>query len=182
MSDARSDVRTRILRLFKSSLKLGFVLILINLLRPELSSLISQFFQGFGIANPGVLNLISLLFVIYYGYFILADSRFFLNKLTAMLGPGKGNESKAIVYDIAGVISLVLMSQLLTPLLGSLPGLGDTAATVTDLVLLCVGVFLVYHLLLQGYTVAKERIEALVEERTKQKAREQSTAAPEAES
>jgi predicted PurR-regulated permease PerM len=166
----------RLLRLFKSSLKLSFVLILINLLRSELSSLISQFFQGFDIANPGILNMVSLLFVIYYGYFILTDSRFFLNKLTATLGPRKGNESRAIVYDIAGIISLLLMSQLLTPLLGSLPGPGSTAATVADLVLLCVGIFLVYHLLLQAYTVAKQHIEALIEERTKQQGGDQASA------
>jgi predicted PurR-regulated permease PerM len=163
MNGNASETRTRILRLFKNSLKLGFVLVLINLLRPELSSLMTLFFQGFAITNPGILNFISLIFVIYFGYFILSDSKFFLNKMSTRLGAGERDRPKTITYDIAAIISLVLISQLLTPFLDSVPQVGNTMATILNLVLLGICFFLVYHLAVQGYEVAKRHIETLIE-------------------
>jgi predicted PurR-regulated permease PerM len=163
MNGNANEIRTRILRLLKNSLKLGFVLVLINLLRPELSSLISLFFQGFGVTNPGLLNFISLTFVIYFGYFILSDSKFFLNIISARLDARERNRPKNITYDIAAIISLVLISQLLTPFLDSVPEVGHTIATVLNLALLGIGFFLAYHLAIQAYEVAKRQIETLIE-------------------
>jgi hypothetical protein len=163
MNTNGSETRTRILRLFKNSLKLGFLLVLINLLRPELSSLISLFFQSFAIRNPGILNFISLIFVIYFGYFILTDSRFFLNIISARLSANECDRPKTITYDIAAIISLVLISQLLTPFLDSVPQVGNTLAMVLNLVLLGIGFLLAYHLAIQAYEVAKLHIETLIE-------------------
>jgi hypothetical protein len=163
MNGNASETRTRILRLFKNSLKLGFVLFLINLLRPELSPLISLFLQGFAITDPGILNFISLIFVIYFGYFILSDSKFFLNTVSARLGARERDIPKAITYDIAAIISLVLISQLLTPFLDSVPQVGHTIATVLNLALLGIGFLLAYHVAIEAYKVAKLHIEALIE-------------------
>jgi hypothetical protein len=163
MNGNASETRTRILRLFKNSLKLGFVLVLINLLRPELSSLISLFFQGFAITNPGILDFINLMFIIYFGYFILSDCKFFLNIMSARLGVREHDSPKTITYDIAAIISLVLISQLLTPFLDSFPQVGHTIATVLNLVLLGIGFLLAYHVAIEAYEVARLHIEALIE-------------------
>jgi hypothetical protein len=158
-----NETRTRTLRLLKNSLKLGFVLVLINLLRPELSSLISLFLQGFAMTDPGILSFISLIFIIYFGYFILSDSRFFLNIVSSRLGTREHNSPKTITYDIAAIISLVLVSQLLTTFLESVPQVGHTMATVLNLVLLGVGFLLAYRVAIEAYEVARLHIEALIE-------------------
>jgi uncharacterized protein involved in cysteine biosynthesis len=163
MSGNASETRIRILRLFKNSLKLVFVLALVNLLRPELSSLISLFLQGFAITDPGILNFISLIFIIYFGYFILSDSKFFLTTVSAKLGAREHDGRKRITYDIATIISLVLISQLLTPLLDFVPQVGHTIATVLNLVLLSIGFLLAYHVAIEAYEVARLHIEALIE-------------------
>jgi predicted PurR-regulated permease PerM len=163
MSANAGETRTRILRLLKNSLKLSFVLVLVNLLRPELSSLISLLLQGFAVTDPGILNFITLIFVIYFGYFILSDSRFFLNTISTRLSARERDSPKAITYDIAGIISLVLISQLLTPFLDSVPQVGHTIATVLNLALLGIGFLLAYHIAIEAYNVAKLHIEALIE-------------------
>jgi hypothetical protein len=163
MNSNASETRTRILRLFKNSLLLGFVLGLINLLSSQLSSLISLFFQVFAITNPGILNYISLIFIIYFGYFILSDSMFFLNQVSARLGARERGIPKTITYDIALIISVVLISQLLTPFLHSVPQVGNTIALGLNVVLLGIGFFLAYHLTIQAYELAKRRIEILIE-------------------
>lgn len=158
------ETRRRILRLFRNTLTLGFVLVFLNLLRPELSSLINSFLQGFAITSQTFLSIIILIFIVYFGYFILIDAKYFLDMVSTKLGSKERDKSKAITYDVAGIISLILASQLLTPLLYSISHFGDTIAKSVNIVFLAVSLFLAYHLASQIYYLAKQNVEKLIED------------------
>jgi hypothetical protein len=164
MAGESSETRRRILRLVKSALTLGFVLVFINLLRPELSSLIDFFLQGFAVTSQTVLNIIMLVFTVYFGYFILIDIKYFIDIASVRLGAKERDKSKAVTYDVAGIISLILASQLLTPLLISISQLGDTIAKIVNIAFLAVSLFLVYHLATQIYYLARQNFERLIED------------------
>jgi hypothetical protein len=83
--------------------------------------------------------------------------------MSARLGAREHDSPKTITYDIATIISLVLISQLLTPFLDSVPQVGHTIATLLNLVLLGIGFLLTYHVAIKVYEVAKRHIEALIE-------------------
>jgi predicted PurR-regulated permease PerM len=143
---------------------LSFLLVFLNLLQPELASLINFFLQGFAITSQTVLNIIILIFIVYFGYFILIDAKYFLDMISMRLGAKERDKSRAVTYDVAGIISLILASQLVTPLLNSISQLGDTIAKVVNIVFLAVGLFLAYQLASQIYYLAKQNIEKLFED------------------
>jgi predicted PurR-regulated permease PerM len=164
MAGDSGETRRRILRLTKSILTLSFLLVFLNLLRPELSSLINYFLQGFAVTSQMVLNVIMLILIVYFGYFILIDAKYFLDMISSRLGAKERDRSKTIVYDVAGIISLILASQLVTPLLNSIAHFGDTIAKVANVVFLAVSLFLAYHLASQIYYLAKQNVEKLIED------------------
>jgi predicted PurR-regulated permease PerM len=122
-----------------------------------------MFFQSFVITDPGILNFINLIFIIYFGYFIMSDSKFFLNVMSSRLGARDRDRPKAIMYDVAAIISLILISQLLTPFLNSVPQIGNMMGKVLNLALLGIGFLLAYHLAVQAYEMAKRQIETLIQ-------------------
>lgn len=111
-----------------------------------------------------VLNIIALILIVYFGYFILIDAKYFLDIVSARLGTKERDKSKTITYDVAGIISLILASQLATPLLNSISQFGDTIAKVVNIVFLAVSLFLAYHLASQVYYLAKQNVEKLIED------------------
>ncbi len=166
MSDEVSDVRKRIFRLIKNGLTLGFLLVFFNLLSPELVALIN-FTVGDLIQSTLILNIIILLFVVYFGYFILVDVKYFLDLSSKRFGQKDQGNLQHITYDVAVLISLVLASFLLTPVVVSIQGLGASGAKVVNIILLAVGLFMVYHIANQIYGLLKKEIEKLILE-TKQ--------------
>jgi predicted PurR-regulated permease PerM len=164
MTGESGETRRRILRLAKTILTLSFLLVFLNLLHPELSSLINYFLQGFAITSQTVLNIITLILIVYFGYFILIDTKYFLDMLSTRLGAKERNKSKIITYDVAGIISLILASQLVTPLLTSISQFGDTLAKAVNIVFLAISLFLAYHLASQIYYLAKQNVEKLLED------------------
>jgi hypothetical protein len=168
MASGTSEIRTRAFRLLKNSLTLGFILILLDLLRPELSSFINFQIGGFPITGEMVLSIISLMFIVYFGYFILIDAKYFLDLISIKLGSKERGKAKNITYDIAIIISLVLASQLLTPFLTSISDIGNAAAKATNIVLLAIGFVIVYHLANEIYYLIRRNIENLIEETSKQ--------------
>jgi predicted PurR-regulated permease PerM len=158
------EVRKRIFRLIKNSLTLGFILIFLSLLRPELVSLIGFTVEGLTISGDLILNVFALLFVIYFGYFILVDVKYFLDSASARFGRKDRGKLQSITYDIAGLISLILASSLLTPILTSIQGIGVTIAKVFNITLLAIGFLIVYHLSNQLYSLVKQQVEKLIHE------------------
>lgn len=167
MSDKAGELRKRLFRLIKSSLILIFVLTLLSFLRPQLVSMVSDIYPGSTGTSDLALNVISLLFVIYFGYFILIDVKYLLDLVTAKFRRPDQGKLQTIAYDIAGIISLVLASSLLSPILSSIKDVGGTAVSVLNLALLAIGLILIYHMANQVYTLLKQRIEKIVQE-TKQ--------------
>jgi uncharacterized membrane protein len=160
-SGEASEVRKRIFRLVKNSLLLSFILFFLNLLRPELASLIDFVVATSAEATGLILEIITLLFVVYFGYFILVDLKYFLDLVSAQFSRSEGGGLRSIIYDIAGLISLVLASSLVTPILTSVQELGETTANVVNIILLAIGLFIVYHLASQIYTLVKREVEKL---------------------
>jgi uncharacterized protein YacL len=168
MASGTSEIRTRAFRLLKNSLTLGFILIFLDLLRPELSSFINFEIGGFPITGEMVLSIISLMVIISFGYFILIDAKYFLDFISIRLGSKERGKAKSITYDIAIIISLVLASQLLTPFLASIPDVGNAVAKATNIALLAVGFVIVYHLADEIYYLIRKNIENLIQETSKQ--------------
>ena len=130
MVEKSGEIRKRVLRLIKNTLALGFVLVFLNLLQSELSSLLNYFLQGFAITNLNVLNIITLLFIIYFGYFMLIDTKYFIDRISSRLGAKERHKSKVITYDVASIITLILASQLLAPLLYAISQFGDMGISI----------------------------------------------------
>jgi predicted PurR-regulated permease PerM len=168
MTAGRGEIRTRVFRLLKNSLALGFTLIFINLLRPELTRLINVEIEGFPVTGELISNIISLVLIVYFGYFVLIDSKYFLDFLSSKLERKERGKAKSITYDIAAVISLVLTSLLLTPFVASIPDVGYAVAKVINIVFLAVGFLIVYHLAGEVYYLTKKHIEALIREASRQ--------------
>jgi hypothetical protein len=168
MASKASEIRTRTFRLLKSSLALGFTLIFLSLLRPELISFISFEIGGFTVTGEVIISIISLMFVIYFGYFILIDAKYFLDFISVKLGSKERGKAKSVTYDVAIIISLVLASQLLTPFLASIPDAGNDVAKATNIAFLAIGFVIVYHLAKELYYLIKKKIENLIEETSKQ--------------
>jgi predicted PurR-regulated permease PerM len=168
MTGEQGEIRTRIFRLLKNSLALGFTLIFINLLRPELTLSINVELEGFAVTGELISDIVSLMFIVYFGYFILIDSKYFLDFLSRKLERKERGRAKGITYDIAAIISLVLASLLLTPFVASIPNVGDNAAKVTNILFLAIGFLIVYHLASEVYYLTKKHIEALIRETSKQ--------------
>jgi hypothetical protein len=164
MCGQSGETRRRILRLTKNILTLSFLLVFFNLLQPELVSLINFFLQDFAITSQMVLNVIILIFIVYFGYFILIDAKYFLDMASTRLGGKERDKSRVITYDVAGIISLVLASQLVTPLLNSISQVGDTITKVVNIVFLAISLFLAYHLASQIYYLVKQNVEKLIED------------------
>ena len=164
MNGESGDNRKRILSLTKNTLILSFLLVFLHLLHPELTSLIDYFLQGFAITSQTILNIISLIFIIYFGYLILIDAKYFLDTISTKLGAKERNKSKTITYDIAGIISLILAFQLVNPLLNSNTQFVGTFAKVVNIVFLAIGLFLAYHIATQIYHLGKQNIEKLIED------------------
>ena len=162
------EIRIKALRLLKNSLILGFVLILLNLIRPEMKLFINFEIEGFTITGEIVSSILSLIFIIYFGYFILTDAKYFLDLISVEFGSKERGKTKNIMYDIAAIISLILASQLLAPFLASIPDIGSIIAKTVSIVFLVIGVLIIYHLSNEVYYLIKENIENLIKKGSKQ--------------
>jgi hypothetical protein len=163
-----SEIRIRAFRLLKNSLILGFILILVNLIRPELSLFINFEIGGFTITGEIVASVISLIFIIYFGYFILTDAKYFLDFISAELGSKERGKTKNITYDIAAIISLILASQLLAPLASAIPDVGNLVTKAASIAFLVIGVLVIYHLANEVYYLIRKNIENLAKKASKQ--------------
>jgi hypothetical protein len=154
-SGEASEVRKRVFRLIKNSLVLAFVLVFLNLLRPELASLIGFVAESLAASSELIVDIFAFLFIVYFGYFILLDLKFFLDLASVRFGRKDRGKFQNITYDVAVLISLVLASSLLSPFLASIQDVGETAVKVANIVLLAMGFLVVYHLANQVYSVLK---------------------------
>jgi hypothetical protein len=162
-SGEAGEVRERLFRLIKSSLTLAFVLIFLGFLRPELTSLLDYIVEGLSVSSSLILNAITLAFIVYFGYFILIDAKYFLDKVSVRFGQKDRGKLQTITYDIAGLISLFLVSALITPFLALIQTVGGTISRIFNIVLLGIGFFIVYHLANQIYSVIRQRFEKLIQ-------------------
>ena len=160
MGSRISNIRIRAFRLFKNGLILGFALFFLNMLQPMLS-FINFEIEGLTITGELVLRTVSLLFIIYFGYFILIDAKYFLDFISIKLGSKEQEKAKSLIYDVASIISLILASQLLTPFLVSIRDVGIAVAEITNIVLLVIGFVIAYHLISQIYHLVRNYFEKI---------------------
>jgi hypothetical protein len=168
MAIPTSEIRRRLFRLLKNSLILYFIFIFFNLLRPQFASLFYFEVGGFTITSELISNILFFIFIIYFGYFVLIDSKYFLDFISIKLERKERGKAKSISYDVTVIISLILASQLLTPFIASISDVGDAAAKVIDIVCLAIGFFIVYHLANEIYYLIKKHFEKLIEETSRQ--------------
>ena len=156
-------MRKRAFRLLKNILILLFAFILFNTIRPELASLVNFEVGGFEITSEMILDIVSLVFIIYFGYFILVDLKYFLdfmNKIMSIrLGAKERGRAKNVTYDVAAIISLILAAALIAPLITSIPDVGETIEKGINIVFIGIGFFIAYHLVHEIYYLVKNYIE-----------------------
>lgn len=125
-----------------------------------------------------IFTFISLLLLIYFGYFILIDVRFFLNLASKIVSAWLVGEEKSrvklIAYDIAVIIALILLYELLAPLARGVQTIGEPLATAIQIGILAIGLLTVYHLAGQVYHLTKNRIERLARNLTRRFSRKDS--------
>ena len=160
MSSRAGDARARFFRLIKNVLILGFVVILFTFLRSDFVLLID--YVGLGSSANLILNAILLIFVIYFGYFVLIDVKYFLDMLSARFGHKDQVKLQNLTYDFAALISLFLASAIITPILTSIQTVGGTASRVVNIILLAIGFLIIYHMVNQIYSVLKQRFELII--------------------
>jgi uncharacterized membrane protein len=156
-----SEVKKRVLRLIKNSLVVVFTLAFVNILRPELLSFIEFTAGSLSISSGLILNVFTLLFIVYFGYFILIDLKFFLDFVSYRFDRKDRGKLQSVAYDIIVLISLALSSSLLSPFLASIQGVGETIVKIANIVLLAIGFFVFYHLVNQVYFLTKKQLEKL---------------------
>jgi len=168
MSGGIGDVRKRIFRLLKNILLLYFILLCIRTVQPEFFSIINFEIYDFKISGEKIAATLSLIFTIYFGYFILIDLRFFLdlaNKFISMkLGEGEHGKAKIITYDIAVIIASILIQEFLTPIVLAIPYIGESIIKVINLAILALIFFIIYHMANELYYILKRPIDRLIEE------------------
>ena len=160
MTDKAEDARARFFRLIKNVLILGFVVNLFTFLRPDFVLLID--YVGLASSADLILNAILLIFVIYFGYFVLINAKYFLDLFSARFGHKDHRKLQNLTYDIAALISLFLASAIITPILTPIQAVGGTASRVVNIILLAVGFLIIYHLVNQTYLVLKQRFELII--------------------
>ncbi len=166
MGRGSQDAGRRALRLLKNALILYFALSVCEAIEPYLRSLPNLTIGGLTLSGANLITGISLIFVIYFGYFILVDVVFFLNLASKMISTWLvGEEASRIrmmAYDLAVIIALVLLYALVTPLIEGLGDFGKPLSTGIQIALLAIGVLIVYHLAKQVYYLLKNRIDRFV--------------------
>jgi len=160
------DVGKRLLRLLKNILILYFALTLCKALEPYLAPILNLELGSLLISSELVFTGVSLVLLIYFGYFILLDIRFFLNlaskAISSWLIGEEVSRVRVIAYDVAVIIALILFRELATPLLRCIEGVGAPLATAVQIIVLAIILLMVYHLAGQLYHLLKDRIEGIV--------------------
>jgi amino acid transporter len=172
MTGGPEGIRKRSFRLLKNVLILCFALILFSTVRPELASFVNLEIGGFEITSVMILDVSSLFFIIYFGYFILIDLKYFLDFIdkfmSIRLGARDRGKAKNITYDAAAIISLILAAALLTPLITSVPDVGETIGKGINIVFIGIGFFIVYHLANEIHYLVKIYVEKIGDETSRQ--------------
>ena len=166
MGKGSRDAGRRALRLLKNALILYFALSVCRAIEPYLKPLLNLRVGGLALSGESLITGISLIFVIYFGYFILVDLVFFLNLaskiVSAWLIGEEVSRVRMIAYDLAVIIALVLLYELVIPLVEGVGGIGKPLSTGIQIALLAVGILITYHLANQVYYLLKNRIDRFV--------------------
>jgi len=166
MEKKAGDAGRRALRLLKNSLILYFLLFLCNSIEPYLHPFLDLRIGSIRLSSETVFTGLSLIFLIYFGYFILLDVKFFLGLASKLISAWLVGEEvsrvRMIAYDIAIIIALILFYELVTPLVSGIQGVGKPLATAIQIVVLAIVLLLLYHLATQIYHLVRDRAEILM--------------------
>ena len=157
------ELKPRIRRILSSLIKLAVAVVV-------LASLDALFggiqFEAFGLKadTTEVLGAVRLLVIIYYGYWILRDSFYFLDLLSEILARKFGLEEsgnlRRIGLDFLYLISLTLAWFGLSPFLGLLPELVIRAISITFIV---ISIIFLYDLVKTVYSILRVSFDSLVD-------------------
>ncbi len=159
----REELRRRIRRLLGSSIKLVLVLFTLTILDAMFGGLTFTFF-GFQTDTSEVLGTIRLIAIVYYGYWILRDSLFFLDILTDVLARkfnlGSSGNLRRIGLDFLYLISLGLGWFGLSPFLKLVP---DIVVRALALIFLLLAIVFLYDLVKTVYSILRISYESLID-------------------
>ncbi len=159
----REELKVRIRRILGSLIKLIVAMI-------ALAALDAMFggmkFEAFGLLldTSEILGGIRLLAIIYYGYWILRDSLFFLDLLSDILarrfGLGEKGNLRRAGLDFLYLLSTALAWFGLSPFFRLLP---DTVIRIISVLFILISLLFVYDLVKTVYSMLKISFESLVE-------------------
>jgi hypothetical protein len=174
-----NNIRDRIFRFLKNFFILVFILFVLRFVGQQDVSFIQFEVLDYILTDKIIIQLIAMLFFIYYGYFVLIDIKLYVDLLnrymSGKLGTNESNKIKNIAYDIAAIISLILISVLIFPFIRSIPRFGDVLANYLNIFFLAISFLFIYHGLNEIYFLLKDRIEKVIDEITNQMLQESSS-------
>lgn len=159
----REDIRRRIRRLLVSFIKLGLVLLALTLMDAAFGGIIFEVFN-LSLDSSEILGIFRLIAIIYYGYWVLKDSLFFLNILSGTIARKfeleGASKPRRVGLDTLYLISLGLGWLALSPFLRALP---DLAVRAISLAFLLMAFIFIYDLVSTVYSMVKGGFESLVD-------------------
>lgn len=159
----KEELKARIGRILSSLIKLTIALIILASLDALLGGLSFDAF-GLHLDTSELLGGIRLLAIIYYGYWVLKDSLFFLDLFSDSLARRFGLEEKGnlrrVGLDFLYLLSTILAWFGISPFLRALP---EVAVRVVSVTFIAVAIAFVYDLVKTVYSLLKISFESLVE-------------------
>jgi ABC-type multidrug transport system fused ATPase/permease subunit len=170
-SSIKEEVQKKAMRIFRNLFLLSLIIVFLRAIQPNLTNLPNTEILGFTITKEVIFELTSMLFIIYFGYNILTDTKFFLdltNKYISTRLMGKERSiAKNISNNIIALIYLVLASELLVPIISLIPNYGELFAGIIKIIFIFIGFFMVYDLANEVYRLMKNRLDRFIDEVSK---------------
>ncbi len=160
------EAKKKVLNLISSLLKLLVGILLVRSAGAILGDIVLFEVGQHSLSTRTTLNLLNFAVIIYFGYRVLVNLAYFLDKAVELIVRRFEAGEKAprrIAHDITYVIIIVLVWEAISPLLKQVPEVGDYMVRGLGVILLFIGFLLLYDLAKTTYGVIKKELDKVLE-------------------
>ncbi len=164
--ELRRRVAENVKRLLGSVLKLLIITVVLKLLGRVIGEV--EFTILFYTVKANViLSMVQMAATIYYGYYILRSSIFFMDKISSLvtktLGLTESKLPRRIAMDIVYLIGLILVWEALVPMVSEIPRLGGLTLNAIQVVIILLGAGIIYDTGKHVFTLLEDRINSVID-------------------
>ncbi len=164
--ELRRKVAENVKRLLGSALKLLIITVVLKLLGRIMGE-VEFTFLFYTVKANMVLSMVQMAATIYYGFYILKSSIFFIDKISGLVTNALGlTESKLprrIAMDIVYIIGLVLAWEALVPMVSEIPRFGGLTLTAIQVVIILLGAGIIYDAGKHVFKLLEDRINRIID-------------------